>query len=101
MCLYCCIQGQYSKELQKMVYLDHRSFLPSIDRLGTDHKGLPTKEVAEKPLQAKTMEYVEQAISDIAKAPSAKGRKEAIQIILCGCTGNIILSEDFPITVDI
>ena len=88
-CAYCCIQGQYSKELQKMVYLDHRSFLPSIDRLRTDHKGFPTKEVADKPPQAKTMEYIEKAISDVAKAPSAKERKEAIQI--CGCTGDYSL----------
>ena len=89
-CAYCCIRGEYSKELQKMVYLDHRSFLPSIDCLRTDHKGFSTKEVADKPPQAKTMEYVEKAISDVAKALSAKERKEVIQI-LCGCTGDYSL----------
>ena len=72
-----------------MVYLDHRSFLPSIDCLRTDHKGFPTKEVADKPPQAKTMEYVEKAISDVAKALSAKERKEVIQ--KCGCTGDYSL----------
>jgi hypothetical protein len=88
-CAYCCIQGEYSKELQKMIYLDHRSFLPSIDHLRINHKGFPSKEVADKPPQAKTMEYVEKAISDVAKVSSAKERKEVIQT--CGCTGDYSL----------
>ena len=30
-CAYCTIKGEYAKELNKMVYLKHRSFLPHDD----------------------------------------------------------------------
>lgn len=88
-CAYCCIRGQYSKELQKMVYLDHRSFLPSIDQLRIDHKGFPANKVANESPQAKTMEYIEKEISNIAVAQSVQQRKEVIQS--CGCTGDYSL----------
>ena len=71
-CAYCCIQGQYSKELQKMVYLDHRSFLPGIDCLRTNHKNFPSKKVADKPPQAKTMEYIEEQITHLTEAMNAQ-----------------------------
>lgn len=32
-CAYCTIKGEYAKELNKMVYLNHRSFLPKDDLL--------------------------------------------------------------------
>ena len=35
-CSYCCVKGYYCHDLKKMVYLDHRSFLPSIDTLHSD-----------------------------------------------------------------
>ena len=88
-CAYCCIKGQYSKELQKMVYLDHRSFLPSIDCLRVNNKGFPSKKVADKPPQAKTMKYIEDQISHLSETLSRQQRKEKSQA--SGCTGDYSL----------
>lgn len=55
-CTYCCIEGEYSKALTKMVYLNHRSFLPVIDTLRTQNKGIPSSTI--KPLPSpKNMQY--------------------------------------------
>ena len=88
-CAYCCIQGQHSKKLQKMVYLEHRSFLPSIDHLRVNHRGFPAKKVSVEPPQAKTMEYIEEKIASVAEAQSVTERKQVIKS--CGCTGDYSL----------
>ena len=90
-CAYCCIQGQYSKELNKMVYLDHRSFLPSIDQLRINHKGFPSKKVADNPPLPKTMDYVNDKISQLTKALNAQERKKIVRS--SGCTGEYSLSR--------
>lgn len=72
-----------------MVYLEHRSFLPSIDVLRTNHKNFPSKKVADKPPQVKTMEYVEERIANLAEAQNTQQRKRMIQS--SGCTGDYSL----------
>ena len=70
-----------------MVYLHHRSCLPSIDHLRINHKGFSSKKVAVKPPQAKTMEYINEKIDTVAKAQSAHEQKQ----VSCGCTGDYSL----------
>lgn len=90
-CAYCCIQGEYSKVLQKMVYLEHRSFLPNVDRLRVEHKHFPKKSVPDGPPLPKTADYVKDKIQRLSEPLSAQERKELIQS--CGCTGDYSLSR--------
>ena len=88
-CAYCCIQGEYSKALQKMVYLEHRSFLPDVDRLRVEHKHYPKKSVPDDPPLPKTADYVKDKIQRLSEPLSAQERTELIQS--CGCTGDFSL----------
>lgn len=87
-CAYCCVQGEYSQSLQKMVYLQHRSFLPSVDLLRLNHKNFPTKIITEKPT-AKTMSFVRDKIVDLSASSTTTERKQLIQ--RTGCTGDYSL----------
>ena len=87
-CAYCCVQGEYSQSLQKMVYLQHRSFLPSVDLLGLNHKNFPIKIIADKPT-AKTMSFVRDKIVNLSASLTTTERKQLIQ--RTGCTGDYSL----------
>ena len=88
-CAYCCMKGEYSKNLQKMVYLDHRSFLPHIDCLRTTHKNFPSKSVSDHPPSPKTMDFVCDKIADLSKPMTSRERKDMLQN--SGCTGDYSL----------
>ena len=61
-CAYCTQIGEHSKNLDKVIYLNHRRFLPEKDLLRTHHKNFPTKSVCnEGPPEPKTQEYVDDA----------------------------------------
>ena len=83
------MQGEYSQSLQKMVYLQHRSFLPSIDGLRLNHKHFPTKTVAEKPPAAKTMSFVCENVDSLNTLLTTTERKQLIK--RTGCTGDYSL----------
>ena len=82
-CAYCCLQGEYSKVLKKMVYLEHRSFLPSIDSLRVN---FPTSTVPDDPPLPKTMDFVCKTIASLSAPLTTRGRKDVIQS--SGCTGD-------------
>ena len=85
-CAYCCVRGEYSKVLDKMVYLDHRRFLPTIDALRTDNKNFPNKSVPEsQPPQSKTMKFVDDAIEEVLSAKTKREKKTTLQKV--GCRG--------------
>ena len=82
-CMYCCMAGEYSKALKKMVYLNHRSFLPSIDCLRSDHTSFPSATIRPLPIP-KTMKYIDEANAEYVVTPN-KDKK-----VLCkkkGCKG--------------
>ena len=88
-CAYCCIRGEYSKVLQKMVYLQHRAFLPAIDHLRTTHRNFPSKTVPAHPPTLKTMEFITKKITDLSEQMTNRERKEKVQS--SGCTGDYSL----------
>ena len=59
-CTYRATSEEYSQALSKMVYLNHRSFLPSVDHLFSKHKGFPEKLVKPFP-SLKTMAHIHSA----------------------------------------
>ena len=83
-CTYCSISGEYSKILTKMVYLSHRSFLPSVDHLLSKHKGFPDKLVKPCP-SPKTMAYIDSANAQYCAASSITEKKRLSQVT--GCKG--------------
>lgn len=87
-CTYCCIKGEYSKNLQKIIYLDHRFFLPRIDSLRTTHKNFPSKSVPDHPPSPKTMDFVSDKITDLSKPMISRERKDMLQN--SGCTGDYL-----------
>ena len=88
-CAYCCIRGEYSKVLQKMVYLQHRAFLPAIDHLRTTHRNFPSKTIPAHPPTLKTMEFITKKITDLSEQMTNRERKEKVQS--SGCTGDYSL----------
>ena len=85
-CAYCTQSGDYSKNLDKMIYLGHRRFLPQNDMLRSNHKDFPTKGVCKGgPPQPKTQEYIDEAngtyLSLSTKAQQVKHCRET------GCKG--------------
>lgn len=78
-CSYCCIRGEYSKALNKMVYLDHRSFLPVDDSLRLDHRNFPSVTVSDKPPAAKNMTFIKEKIDSINSSTTQQERKEITQ----------------------
>ena len=83
-CTYCCVRGEYSNNLQKIVYLDHRAFLPSIDVLHSDNGGFPSATHKKRPAP-KTMELVNKANGEVAAASTDAERKRVYQST--GCKG--------------
>ena len=53
---------QYSSTLNKMVYLEHRAFLPCIDNLIQDIENFPHRRAPLASPESKTMAYVQEAI---------------------------------------
>ena len=83
-CTYCTTSGEYSRTLSKMVYLHHRSFLPSVDCLLSKHKDFPEKSVKPFP-SPKTMTYIDSANAKYCAATSITERKQLSQVT--GCKG--------------
>ena len=67
-----------------MVYLDHRSFLPSVDALRYQHLGFPRNVVGVHPV-AKTVEYVDAANGRYSAALAIVERRKISQET--GCKG--------------
>ena len=85
-CTYGCIEGEYLKALTKMVYLNHRSFLPFIDALRTQNEGFPSSTI--KPLPSpKNMQYIDRANTRYSVATSTAKkrnfpRKLVVQVLI-------------------
>ena len=78
-CTYCCIRGEYSNTLNKIVYLEHRAFLSNIDTLTQDFENFPHKR---RPLalpEPKTMSYVQKAIGSSLSSEKPGEKKKIIQ----------------------
>ena len=89
-CAYCCQRGEHCKALSKMVYLQHRRFLPPGDPLHLDINQFPHKEVcAEDAPNAKTQKFVNDANDEYKTKTTAKARTEHAQTT--GCTGSYAL----------
>ena len=83
-CTYCCVKGEYAPALQKMVYLNHRAFLPEIDMLCRATENFPTGTFTDTP-QPKTMAFVDEAIGKVVGTTSNAQKKEILQST--GCKG--------------
>lgn len=91
-CSYCCVKGYYCHDLNKMVYLDHRSFLPTIDTLRSDRKHFPSKTAVPLfPPQPKTMEFIDSHNGELAAAQSKAECQEIMR--RSGCTGSYTLRK--------
>lgn len=86
-CAYCCQVGEYSKALDKMVYLEHRQFLPASDPLRLDFIEFPHKQVCHKATpEPKTQQYVDKENEQYMLLDSVKEKKLYAQ--KTGCTGS-------------
>lgn len=90
-CSYCCLQGEYSNALDKMVYLQHRAFLPRVDELHSDHNMFPSKTSPESLPAPKTMNYVDAANTRLCAVSSSSEKKELLQET--GCKGSYSLRK--------
>ena len=79
------VQGEYSRVLSKMVYLDHRAFLRSIDMLRSSSKRFPNQKVSKSPPALKTMTFVDDHNAKLLSASTEKCRSEIIKA--SGCKG--------------
>ena len=76
-CSYCCQRGEYSKVLEKMVYLEHRRFLPAGDPLRCDCTRFPHKQLCEVDTPAmKTQDFVDKANDAYMLLNSTKEKKQ-------------------------
>ena len=82
---YCCVKGEYCHCLSKMIYLDHRAFLPSIDMLRSQRRNFPNKEVPQCPPALKTMAFVDASNAELLAETTAKGRSQVTKA--SGCKG--------------
>ena len=91
-CSYCCLKGEYSTILSKMIYLDHRSFLPAIDKLRLDKKSFASPmDVPKSPPTIKTMSYVDTMIGKLTAASSNDERKQIVRQKRCRTCGKTSL----------
>lgn len=60
-CAYCTTKGEYAKELNKMVYLKHRSFLPHDYLLRSSDSGFPNKKDKLAAPVMKSKDYIDKA----------------------------------------
>ena len=79
-CSYCCKKGEYSTIL---IYLDHRSFLPAIDKLGKSFDS--PKDVPNSPPMINIINYVDSVIGKLTAASSSHEHKQIVR--QSGCTG--------------
>lgn len=82
----------YSKKLDKMVYLDHRRFLPKDDLLRSSYKNFPSGEMCtiESP-EEKNQNYVDEANSKFLALTEKQQIKEHLQ--KTGCRGPYALRK--------
>lgn len=88
-CCYCNSTGEYSLYLKKMVYLDHRRFLPLNDPLRTSRENFPNRLYPPPAPKMKTMKYVDEANARYESASTQKDKNELSQID--GCKGSYAL----------
>ena len=85
-CAYCCQQGEYCTALNKMVYLEHRYFLPQADPLRSDRTRFPCKQVCLRTTpEKKTQRYIDLANAKLLSVQTAKARVQLTRET--GCTG--------------
>ena len=73
-CCYCQVQGEYCRNLDKMVYLNHRSFLPSSHPLHYDKKNFPQRAAPAIPPYSKNQHFIEHANKMYASAKTKKDK---------------------------
>ena len=89
-CTYCTQKGEYSKALTKMVYLEHRCFLPQRDPLRLDAGNFPSKRscFSLHPTE-KSQEFVDRANEQYLSVHTNEGRRKLTQDT--GCKGSYAL----------
>ena len=90
-CCYCTVKGEYCSNLSKMVYLNHRSFLPSSDPLRRQTVNFPSKKKRLQMLRIKNQAYIDKSNEkyDSAKSDSEKKRISRAT----GCKGSYALRK--------
>ena len=76
-CCYCSLKGEYSRTSDKVVYLQHCAFLPTVNKLHSDYKNFPNKKVL-KLLTPKTMDYVDTANGSLSAVLSQSENKKIL-----------------------
>ena len=90
-CCYCTIKGEYSKSLSKVVYLDHRRFLPLDDTLRLEKTGFPSSKRPRASPAVKDMGFVDKANKQVDETTSRKKKKQLARI--SGCKGSYSLRQ--------
>lgn len=89
-CAYCTQTGEYSENLDKMVYLDHRRFLPQNDLLRSLDKDFPSGEVCHlDPPDEKNQDYVDR--ENVVFSSLATKKEQAQYSRKTGCKGSYAL----------
>ena len=68
-----------AKILQKVVYLEHRAFLPLIDCLCKTQMNFPSKTIPKYPSVPKTVSFICESITSLPTARTAHERKAIMQ----------------------
>ena len=84
-CCYCDAKGEYSKTLSKMVYLEHRRFLPSNHFLRKERAGFPNTKAPRGCPKEKNMMFIDAANDNLDKTTSLKSKKRITRNT--GCKG--------------
>ena len=85
------MKGEYSRQLNKMVYLHHRSFLQPHDPLHRDRELFPHQTDPRQPPLMKSMDFIDQANGKYASALTIDGRKKEVR--KSGCKGTYALRK--------
>ena len=90
-CVYCEAKGEYSKQLNKMVYLGHGRFIDPQDPLHQERHLFPHKKDLRVPPRMKSMEYIDSANGKYVSALTAEQRKKEVR--KTGCKGSYALRK--------
>ena len=71
-CVYCNIQGEYLRQLNKMLYLQHQSLIEPHDPLHQENSLFPHRKDLRRPPKMKSMLYIDTANGRYVSASTAE-----------------------------